>query len=182
MFRRVCESDEEFKTFLAKLTLTACPHCKSVGNLIRHGYLRGYDEKNSRRKTIRAQRIYCSNRNRTTGCGKTFSVWWADKVPRLLLTATALWTFLKQAVTTGNKLQAFRDLHCGLNDSAPYRIWKRFSEAQSSIRTKLGQVCKPPRIVSEQPAELTLAHLETAFADHPNPIIAFQIKLQTSFL
>lgn len=53
-----------------------------------------------------------------------------------------MWTFLKQAVTTGNKLQAFRDLHCGLNDSAPYRIWKRFSEAQSSIRTKLGQLCK----------------------------------------
>lgn len=182
MLRRVCESDAEVKSLLARLKLTACPHCRSVGNLVRHGYLRGYDEKNPRRKAIRAQRIFCSNRDRKTGCGRTFGIWQADKIRRLFLTATALWAFLKQAVSTGNKLQAFRDLDCGLSDSAPYRIWKRFTAAQSAIRTALAQFCKPPKVVAQHPVELTLAHLEAAFDHHPNPIVAFQTKLQISFL
>ena len=33
-------------------------------------------------KTVRARRIFCSNRNnRRKGCGRTFSVWVADKNP-----------------------------------------------------------------------------------------------------
>jgi hypothetical protein len=139
---RVCEFHEQIKAILARLKLTACPHCKRVGNLIRHGYVRGYDEKHPRDKTVRAWRIFCSNRKRATGCGRTFSVWLADKVKRLLLTADALWTFLKRAVVTGNKFQAFPNLNSGLSDSAPYRIWKRFLEAQTAIRTALSQQCE----------------------------------------
>lgn len=106
----------------------------------------------------------------------------ADKIKRLMLTADALWTFLKQAVGTGNKFQAFRDLKSGLSDSAPYRIWKRFGEAQSAIRTALGRLCKPPEVASEEPAEHTLAHLEAAFADQACPIGAFQVRLQAFFI
>ncbi len=113
--RRICGSREECEAILAKLKTTACPHCKRVGNLIRHGCLRGYDEEHPRQKTVRAWRIFCSNRKRATGCGRTFSVWTADKVKRLLLTADALWTFLKQAVVSGNKFQAFRNLKSGLS-------------------------------------------------------------------
>ncbi len=182
MCRRICGSQEEFEAVHGKLKMTACPHCKSVGNLIRHGYLRGYDEKHQREKTVRAWRVFCSNRRRATGCGRTFSVWMADKIKRLLLTADALWTFLKQAVVTGNRFQAFRNLNSGLSDSAPYRIWKRFGEAQSAIRTALGRQCRPPEVASEQPAEHTLAHLEAAFGDRPCPIAAFQAGLQTSFM
>lgn len=177
MCRRICGSQEEFEAVHAKLKTSACPHCKRVGNLIRHGYLRGYDEKQPREKTVRARRIFCSNRKQATGCGRTFSVWMADKIKRLLLTADALWTFLKQAVVTGNEFQAFRNLDSGLSDSAPYRIWKRFREAQSAIRTALARQCKPPEVASKQPAEQTLAHLEAAFADQPCPIAAFQVRL-----
>ena len=182
MRRRICDSQEEFEAVHAKLKTTACPHCKRVGDLIRHGYLHGYDEKHQRKKTVRAWRIFCSNRKQATGCGRTFSVWMADKIKRLLLTADALWAFLKQVVVTGNKFQAFRNLKSGLSDSAPYRIWKRFREAQSAIRTALGRLCKPPEVAAEQPAEHTLAHLEAAFADQPCPITAFQVRLQTFFM
>ena len=179
---RICGSQKEFETVYAKLKTTACPHCKGIGNLIRHGYLRGYDEKHPRNKTVRAWRIFCSNRKQATGCGRTFSVWMADKVRRLMLTAGALWKFLKQAVVTGNRLQAFRDLESGLADSAHDRIWKRFREAQSAIRTALGRLCEPPKIASEQPTELTLAHLEAAFPEEPCPIAAFQVRLQAFFM
>jgi len=180
--RRICGSEEELEAVLAELKLTACPHCKCVGYLIRHGYLRGYDEKHQRRKAVRARRIFCSNRKQAGGCGRTFSVWMAGKVKRLLLTAEALWVFLKQAADTGNKFQAFQSLNSGMSDSAPYRIWKRFCEAQSAIRTALGRLGKPPECGSGQPAKQTLAHLEAAFAGQPFPIAAFQARLQTFFM
>lgn len=181
--QRICRSQEELEAVLANLKTTACPHCQRVGNLIRHGFLYGYDEKHWQEKTVRARRIFCNNRNRAAGCGKTFSIWLANKIKRLLLTADSLWTFLKQAVHTGNKLQAFRSLQTELSDSAPYRIWKRFQQAQSTIRTTLDAFCKPPKIVSQHPAALTLAHLEAAFGQHALvPIAAFQVKRQTFFV
>ena len=99
-----------------------------------------------------------------------------------MLTAESLWAFLKKSAAAGNKLQAFRDLNSGLSDSGPYRIWKRFVEAQSAIRLALCRICEPPKVVSEQPVELTLAHLEAAFGDHRSPIAGFQVKLQTRFM
>lgn len=168
---------------LAKLKIMACPHCKQIGYLIRHGVLRGYDPMQMRGKTVRARRVFCSNRNRATGCGRTFSVWTADKIKRLFLDADSLWEFLQHAVRTGNKQQAFQSLQSRLSDSAPYRIWKRFDKAQSAIRTALNTFCKPPQIASKEPAELTLAHLLVVFKQHPlNPVSAFQVTLQTFFV
>ena len=169
VYRQICSTTKEMEAFLVKLKLTACPHCKRTGSLIRHGFLHGYEEKNHHQKTVRAHRVFCSNRNRQVGCGHTFSVWLANKIRRLLLSADSLWAFLKQAVTSGNKLQAFRDLKSGLSDSTPYRIWKRFQAAQSAIRTALQPLCEPPQIPSPQPAALTVAHLEAAY----------QVTLQT---
>ena len=183
MCRRICCSEEEVESVLAMLKTMACPHCKGIGTLVRHGFLYGYDEKHQLEKTVRARRIFCSNRKRATGCGRTFSVWVANKIKRLFLTADNLWAFLKQAVLSGNKLQAFRGLPIGLTDSAPYRIWKRFHQAQSTIRTALRSLCQPPEITSEQLAELTLTHLETAFDQHSlNPVAAFQVTFQTFFV
>lgn len=178
----VCQSDEEFKAVLTRLKWMTCPHCKRAGYLIRHGYLRGFDDRHPRKKTVRAQRVYCSNRSRADGCGRTFNIWWADKVGRLFLTAQSLWAFLKKAVDTGNKRQAFRDLDCDLSDSAPYRIWRRFLKARSAIRTALIGLAKPPPCASDQPGAQTLAHLQAAMPDHPSPIAAFQAKLHAFFL
>lgn len=182
MFTRLCGSPEEFESVYAKLKTTACPHCKRVGTLVRHGFLRSYDEQHPRKKAVRARRIFCNNRKQSVGCGRTFSVWAADKIKRLFLTADSLWKFLKQAVESGNKFQAFQSLKSGLSDSAPYRIWKRFHEAQSAIRTALGRLGKPPKIAHPDPAHQTLSHLAATFGDHPCPIAAYQVTLQTFFV
>ena len=91
-------SAEEWIAIAERLKQTPCPHCKAVGTLIRHGYLRGFDDSSPQRKTVRARRIFCSNRNARRGCGRTFSVWLADKIRRLSLTTGALWRFLHHAV------------------------------------------------------------------------------------
>ena len=172
---------------LALLKCSACPHCKHTGALNRHGFLKGYDEQNFKQKAIRARRVFCSNRGSAGGCGRTFSVWIADKVKRLFLDAACLWKFLEHAVTSGNKSQAFQSLNSSMSDSATYRIWKRFLQAQSAIRTALLAFCPPPKQSaggnSVCPAQDTLAHLKEAFKDSPlNPIAAYQAATQSFFI
>ncbi len=73
-------SDEEWNARAERLKLMPCPHCKEVGALIRHGSLYGFDDSSPQRKTVRARRVFCSNRQARPGCGRTFSVWSADKI------------------------------------------------------------------------------------------------------
>jgi hypothetical protein len=167
-----------------QLKQTSCPHCKVVGALNRHGCLYGFDESSPRRKTLRARRIFCSNRQARPGCGRTFSVWLADKIRRLSLTTGALWRFLQCAVAHGI-LAASRTLDCGLSDRTWQRIWKRFDRAQSKIRTALCRRCPPPQPPANpahQPAAQVLAHLSAAFSDVHCPIAAFQHSMHTFFV
>lgn len=186
-------SQEQRDERRALLKCSPCPHCKQIGALNRHGFLRGYDEENFRQKAVRALRVYCSNRGSNQGCGRTFSVWIADKVKRLFLDANSLWEFLHQAATTGNKSQAFQKIRSSMGDSAIYRIWKRFLQAQSTIRTALAAICSPPRQTAEssspcapqatRAAQATVAHLKEAFKDSTlNPIAAYQDRTQTFFM
>lgn len=114
MCARICSSQNELDDLLGKLKITACPHCKRVGALIRHGVLRGYEEGIVQHTTVRAQRVFCSNRNRASGCGRTFSVWIADKIKRLFLSADRLWSFLELAVSTGTRSTRFENSEAAL--------------------------------------------------------------------
>jgi len=60
---------DEYRTHLKSVS---CPHCRAVDNLNRHGFLRGYAEEGSDR-VVRCWRIFCSNRGRRRGCGRTHS-------------------------------------------------------------------------------------------------------------
>jgi hypothetical protein len=108
-------SDEEWNALAERLKQTPCPHCKVLGTLIRHGCLYGFDESSPQRKTLRARRLFCSNRQRRRGCGRTFSVWFADKIRRLSLTTRGLWQFLQRAAA-GSLAAAIRAADGHLSD------------------------------------------------------------------
>jgi len=181
-------SPEDWTAIAQRLKLTACPHCKVVGTLIRHGYLRGFDESSPQRKTVRARRIFCSNRHARPGCGRTFSIWLADKIRRLSLTSGALWRFLQCAVAA-TIAEAGRVVDTQLSARTWQRIWQRFHRAQSKIRTALCGRCPPPELPTRsppkparQPAAQVLAHLQAACPDVHCPIAAFQHSLHTFFI
>ncbi len=181
-------SGDEWNSLARRLKQTPCPHCQVVGTLIRHSCLCGYDTSSPRRKTVRARRIFCSNRQARRGCGRTFSVWLADKIRRLSLTADALWRFLQRAVA-GSLHAAIRAADCHLSDRSLLRIWKRFDRGQSKTRTALSACCPPPQLPpglpappGQRPAAHVLAHLRAAFPDAPCPIAAFQHTLRTFFV
>ena len=173
------QNDDEFNAFLEQLKLTSCPHCQAVGTLIRHGFFHGFDDSSPHSKTIRARRIFCSNRNARPGCGKTFSVWIADKIRRLSLTTRGLWRFLLQVVADGVRA-ALRGFQCHLHERTLLRIWKRFRHAQCHIRTALAARCPPPLPPNEhRPVAQVLAHLRHAFPDAHCAIAAFQHTMRT---
>ena len=178
----------EWLALAERLKQTACPHCRVVGTLIRHGFLYGFDDSSPRQQTVRARRIFCSNRQARPGCGRTFSVWLADKIRRLSLTTGALWRFLQRAAGAGI-LAAIRAAASPLSDRTWQRIWKRFNLGQSKIRTALSARCPPPELPPrsppeppQRPAAQVLAHLQAAFPDARCPIAAFQHALRTFFV
>jgi hypothetical protein len=175
---------QEWTAMAERLKQTPCPHCKAVGALIRHGFLYGFDDSSPRRKTIRARRIFCSNRQARHGCGRTFSVWLADKIRRLSVTTDGLWRFLQHAVGHGI-VAAIRASDGYLSDRTWQRIWKRFHLGQCKIRTALAARCPPPPLPATptpRPAAQILAHLQAAFPDADCPIAAFQHSLRTFFV
>jgi hypothetical protein len=150
--------------------------------LIRHGYLYGFDDASPRQKTVRARRICCSNRHARRGCGRTFSVWLADKIRHLSLTTGTLWKFL-QRVVAGTRAAAIRATKCHLSDRTWQRIWKRFDRNQSHLRTALLGRCRPPDLpASPRPAAHVLAHLQAAFPHADCPIAVFQTTMRTFFI
>jgi hypothetical protein len=185
--RWFCRDGEDSIALGGRLKLMPCPHCKVVGMLVWHGYLRGFDE-TSTRPSVRARRVFCSNRNARRGCGRTLSVWYADKIRRLSLTAGCLWQFLQRAVA-GTMAAASAAAGCQRSDRTWQRIWRRFNLGQSKIRTALSARCPPPELPANAPAHparlqaaQVLAHLQAAFAGGHCPITAFQHMLHTFFV
>lgn len=186
--RWFCRGTEDWNAIAERLKQTPCPHCKVVGALNRHGTLYGFDDRSPRRKTERARRVFCSNRNARPGCGRTFSVWCADKVRRLSLTTSCLWRFLQHAVA-GSIVAAIRALDCHLSERTLQRIWKRFDLGQSKIRTALLGRWPPPELPAtspappaRRPAAQVLAHLQAAFPNADCPIAAYQHATHAFFM
>lgn len=178
-------SQEDWNAIVEHLKQTSCPHCKTVGTLIRHGTLTGFDDSTHQRKTLRARRIFCSNRHRRHGCGRTFSIWIAHKIRRLSLTTRTLWTFLQHAVV-GTIAAAIHAVNGPWSDRTLQRIWKRFDRGQSAIRTALRGRGPPPALPAEpnrRPAAAqVLAHLRATFPHDDCPIAAFQLAMRSFFI
>jgi hypothetical protein len=176
---------EDWVAFVEQLKQMSCPHCQTVGMLIRHGVLTGFDDRKPQRTVVRARRIFCSNRHRRRGCGRTFSVWIADTIRRLSLTARTLWNFLRHAVV-GTLAEASRAVDGPLSHRTLQRIWRRFDRGQSAIRTALLGRGPPPELPAEPSrrpvAAQVLAHLQTTFPHDECPIAAFQLAARAFFI
>lgn len=177
--------EDDWLALAERLKQTACPHCYTVGTLIRHGVLTGFDDRNPPRRTVRARRVYCSNRYRRRGCGRTFSVRLAHTIRRLSLSTRTLWGFLQRAVNAG-PASAIRDANGPRSDRTLQRVWSRFDRGQSAIRTALLSRGPPPALptgTNRRPAAAhVLAHLRATFPHDECPIAAFQQATRASFI
>jgi hypothetical protein len=174
---------DDLKQFHFQLKQTPCPHCRSIGFLNLHGFLRGYDEHDCCKKGIRGRRIFCNNRGRRTGCGRTFSILAARILKKFMISAQTFWLFLKYILAGRPAIQAFQAADTTLARSSCYRLWKRFRLRQSTIRTKLLNLCPAPmNSLTHLPHLQTIMHMKTAFTSPSCPITAFQNHFQVRFL
>jgi hypothetical protein len=177
--------EEDWVAIVERLKRTACPHCNTVGMLIRHGTLSGFDDRTPQRRAIRARRVFCSNRYRRRGCGRTFSVRLAHTIRRLSLSTRTLWAFLQRAVV-GTIAAAIHGTDGQRSDRTFQRIWRRFDRGQSAIRTALLGRGPPPALPAEpcrRPAAAhVLAHLQATFPHDDCPVAAFQQAMRAFFI
>ena len=176
------KTEEEFQDTYSKLKLLMCPHCSVSGCLILHGYLYGYLE-NGMDRIKRGHRIFCSNRKRGIGCGRTFSILVSVFIKNFMISAHTLGCFLLK-VTEGMSLaEAFRGSGTHMGQTSTYRLFRTFRYHQVRIRTLLTSLKDPPGLKHiTDPAIGTILHLKTVFKQSSCPVSQFQYHFQTSFL
>jgi hypothetical protein len=183
MIPRFYRSQAGFDQIHLRLKQHHCPHCRVTGTLILHGYLRGYDLKKINKKIIRGRRVFCSNRNRRRGCGRTWSVMLATMLKGFIVQTSHLWGFLKNIAKGMNVFQAFSIRDIPLSPTSIYRLYKRLYENQPHIRSRLAGRLAPPRDVRHaNPLVKTILHMGSAFKRNSDPPATFQYIFQRSFL
>jgi hypothetical protein len=183
MLPQFYRSDAEFRRIHLRLKQYSCPHCRMTHTLILHGYLSGYDLKRPHRSLIRGHRIFCSNRNRRGGCGKTWSIMMSSIIKNFIIQTAHLWDFLRNIGKGMNIFQSFNILKIPFSPTSIYRLYKRVYENQHHIRSHLIRRLAPPQNVQHiNPLVKTILHIESAFKRNSNAPAAFQYIFQRSFL
>jgi hypothetical protein len=183
MLKSYFDNLEEVVSFFSRLKLFVCPHCRCIGFLIRHGFLRGYAEGKGSMLVDRGFRVFCSNRNRRKGCGRTFPILYSTFIKNRTVTAKTVSRFLANIVSGINRLKAFTKTGSSLTASSCYRIFNRFKLAQTRIRTLLLSAQPPPDGVGLlDPVLQTILHLNSVFPLSSCPVSDFQSRFQVSFI
>lgn len=176
-------SEEEFNAFHERLKLFACPYCNMRGFLILNGCIYGYTEDASSNMVKRGHRIFCSNRKKRQGCGRSFSMLKSGFIKHFIISAVTVWIFLSSIKQGLSLIKAFRKTGSSMGETAAYRILKRFRNSQARIRTFLTGAKDPPGLKHvKDPVIRTIIHLKSLFPQSPCPVSEFQHCFQTSFL
>jgi hypothetical protein len=78
---------------------------------------------------------------------------------------------------------AFNLLGLPFSVTSGYRLYKRIYQNQNILRTVLLNKSPPPvNVPSRNPLIKTILHLKASFAQNINPIAAYQVHFQSSFL
>lgn len=167
----------ELNQYLETIKFVPCPHCGKVGFLNRHGFLKGYPLKGSN-KMVRGCRVYCSNRNNRTGCGRTCSLLLSTLLLGFSIGTGLLWGFVEKVLSGNSRKHAWEELNTGLPVENAYRLWNRLVKEQSRLRTHLCRKTGPPVCASNNPMAQLIAHLDCAFPSSKCGFSAFQDYFQ----
>jgi hypothetical protein len=157
--KRFVASEHELDLRQLGVELWACPHCAKSGTLIGHGYLRGYAERGEGRE-LRGRRLFCSNRGRRPGCGRTFSIKLSRVLAGFVVRTLTLFRFATAVLGGLTRRAAWLAAAAGaLSLSSGYRLWRRLHAAQSALRARLYREAPAPPSVAREPLAQLIAHI-----------------------
>jgi hypothetical protein len=179
---RFVRGRDELDGLLRRAKLIRCRHCGRTGTLIGHGELRGYDTRSTER-IVRGRRLFCSNRYRRQGCGRTFSVLLPERLRGFVVPTTIIACFVA-GVVEGLSRKAAWLVAAGrsLSPSSGYRLWRRFSDEQSRLRARLLRECHPPPSGDADPLAQLMAHFDLVFPSASCLFSSFQRCFQLHLL
>ena len=128
------------------------------------------------------QRVFCSNRGRRGGCGRTFSFFLAEILPRHTFTASWLWQWLIQWLAGASLKAAVEKLRLPFALESVYRLRRKLRQQLDRVRSLLCREQKPPPSAQSDPLLQTAEHLRAVFAHSECPTAAFQLHFQRPLL
>jgi hypothetical protein len=164
------------------LKQSPCPHCGCFGSLNRHSRSIGNDPLRASGQSVRGQRVFCSNRGRRGGCGRTFSLVLADVLPRHTMTASLLWRWLVEVLAGLSFKAAAEKLRLLFALETVYRLRRGLRQGLDQIRTRLCREQSPPASAHADPLLQTVEHLRRVFSGDGCPPADFQLHFQHPFL
>jgi len=142
----------------------------------------GNDPLRASGQSFRGQRVFCSNRGRRGGCGRTFSLVLADVLPRHTLTASLVWRWLVEVLAGLSLKAAAEKLRLPFALETVYRLRRGLRRKLDGLRTRLAGRCGPPTVAHADPLCQTLTHLQMVFPRSQCPPAEFQLHFQSPFL
>ena len=164
--------------WLLSLKAQRCPHCHCAESLNRHSFLRGNDPDVANGQRLRGQRVFCSDRGQRGGCGRTFSVFLAEVLPRFTLTAVLLCQLLLLLLGGQSVQAAVRSLNLPFADQTLYHTLGRLRRRLDAARTRLCQITPAPASSQAEPLLQTIEHFRAAFPRADCPLQEFQTRFQ----
>lgn len=160
--------------------LVACEHCRRVGWLVGHGRVLGYAERSSER-VVRGRRLFCSDRGRRGGCGRTVAVRLASVIVRHVVRANT-WFALFVALAHGARCAAAWRALSAMSLRTGYRLRDRLAHARHALRTTLLSRAPPPEASSASADAQLVAHLRAILGADTGSFDRYQHTFQRSLL
>ena len=179
---RYYKDETDFSKIQKNLYRYQCPHCLHFGYLILHGYLTGYIDSALVNKQRTGHRVFCSNRYRKRGCGRTICVTPATHMHGSSYSTNLIWMFLCLIHKGFNISQSHRRLNACCTISWAFNILRRIKQNLPRIRSGLLYYRGPPNHDGDSEIIHTIAHLIHCFPNASNPVTAFHLNTQTSLL
>ena len=168
----------EFLNLRLHLQSHPCVHCGRCETLKAHGFLR------STLQEIRGIRLYCSNRDSSKGCGRTFSVHFENYIPHVTLSPKQLRDMhggMEYQPSDSPKAPPSNQLpHQPVPKSTVARWHRKFEFAQSLILPRLLMIHEPARDLRGNSVQRTWQSMRGAFPNAVCVITAFQRILQAN--
>jgi hypothetical protein len=146
--------------------------------LNRHSKLYGNDPAVINAQALRGQRVFCSNRGQRGGCGRTFSVFLAEVLPRHGVTASWLWQLLQRLLSGSSTQSAAEALGVPFSVEALYHLLQRLRKRLPDVRCLLCRQVPAPDSSQSDPLLQTVEHLQRAFTRAACALSAFQLGFQ----
>lgn len=170
----------------SQLDHAQCHHCKQPRQLVSHGFIRR--KRSGDVPAAIGKRVWCSNRHRRTGCGRTLQLYLDSTLRRLHYTAEAMEALLL-ALLAGVTIQCAYHQATGTAAARNAYRWLRKLAAQASVHRSLAhQPLLPdatPMAVTAHPStrQLLMSTVTALLGQCAAPLCtAFQRQWQRPFV